>query len=191
MTDAKPPVPDATTPITITSTEASGPVFSVDEIVTGCKVYVFKENGKRLAEILQSHVKKGQKRFYVHYQDYNKRLDEWIAADRIDYMVPLVVAEEEPEEKNPSKSKSKSKSKSQKKGKANDSRSTTAGTGNGDELDLDNLNVQGLKRPGEEESREDEIKKLRTSGSMIQNHSEVARVRNLSTIILGNIFIEP
>ncbi|EGW31219.1 uncharacterized protein SPAPADRAFT_61797 [Spathaspora passalidarum NRRL Y-27907] len=60
-----------------------------------------------------------------------------------------------------------------------------------DEMDLENLNVQGLRRPGEEITREDEIKKLRTGGSMTQNHSEVARVRNLSTIILGEHIIEP
>ncbi|KAM9926730.1 hypothetical protein OXX59_003028 [Metschnikowia pulcherrima] len=195
MTDSQPPAPDATTPILITSPDPKNPAFTVDEIVTGCKVYVFKEDGKRLAEILQNHVKKGQKRFYVHYQDYNKRLDEWISADRIDYSTPLVFQEEEPEEKKPVKSKSKSKSKSKapkrEDGTAPKSSESNGGKGKGDELDLDNLNVQGLKRPGEEESREEEIKKLRTGGSMIQNHSEVARVRNLSSIILGQYVIEP
>ncbi|OBA20744.1 hypothetical protein METBIDRAFT_205485 [Metschnikowia bicuspidata var. bicuspidata NRRL YB-4993] len=197
------PVPGVTTPIVISNTELSGAPFTADDIVTGCKVYVFKENEKRLAEILQSHVKKGQRRFYVHYQDYNKRLDEWVAADRIDYSVPLIMKEEEPEEKKPTKLKLKLKLKLDLKLGPNLKLTLKLelnlkllqkggpGKAQADELDLDNLNVQGLKRPGEEELREDEIKKLRTGGSMIQNHSEVARVRNLSAVILGLFVIEP
>lgn len=194
MPESTPPVPDVREPIKISSPSSTEPTFSVDEIVIGCKVYVTKEDGKRLAEILQSHVKKGQKRFYVHYQDYNKRLDEWVSADRIDYTMPMKIQEEEPEEKKPLKLKLKLKLKSQKKGADRLKEGTPAsasGQGKADELDLDNLNVQGLKRPGEEELREDEIKKLRTGGSMIQNHLEVARVRNLLAIILGQFIIEP
>lgn len=169
--------------------------FDVDDILPGCKVYVFKGDGKRLAEILQQHTKKGQKRFYVHYQDYNKRLDEWITADRIDYTVPMTMPEENKEEKKPVKQKALLKTSKSAKGKKGSASSTPQPLEStpleNDEMDLDNLNVQGLKRPGEEVSREDEIKKLRTSGSMIQNHSEVARVRNLSTVILGEHIIEP
>ena len=40
-------------------------------------------------------------------------------------------------------------------------------------------------------SREDEIEKLRTSGSMTQNHTEVSRVRNLSRIQMGQYEMEP
>lgn len=174
--------------------------FALEDIVPGCKVYVFKEDKHRLAEILQEHMKKGQKRFYVHYEDYNKRLDEWIAGDRIDFSRNLIYPQENTEEKKPGKLKLKHTLKQLKlkapkqsllphpgKAPAGLAPEPTAG----DEMDLDNLNVQGLKRPGEEVSREDEIKKLRTSGSMIQNHSEVARVRNLSSVILGQFIIEP
>lgn len=184
------PVPDAKTPIQIKD-EGTDIKFDVDDIVSGCKVYVFKEDGKRLAEILQMHFKKGKKRFYVHYQDYNKRLDEWITPDRVDYTRLMIMPEEDKEEKKPQKLKLLKTSKSQKgsaKATPQPAESTPLST---DEMDLDNLNVQGLKRPGEEVSREDELKKLRTSGSMIQNHSEVARVRNLSSVILGEHIIEP
>jgi histone acetyltransferase HTATIP len=40
-------------------------------------------------------------------------------------------------------------------------------------------------------SREDEIEKLRTSGSMTQNQAEVSRVRNLEKIQMGQFEIEP
>ncbi|CAK7891158.1 histone acetyltransferase Esa1p [[Candida] anglica] len=175
--------------------------FDADDILIGCKVYVSKDNEYRLAEILQTHTKKGKKVFYVHYQEFNKRLDEWIGTDRIDYSRAMILPEikaDKKEEKKDTKSK-KPSSKSKQATKALPNNESNGGTPqpsnsavkNDEELDLDNLNVQGLKRPGEEVSREDEIKKLRTGGSMTQNHSEVARVRNLSAIILGEHVIEP
>lgn len=45
--------------------------------------------------------------------------------------------------------------------------------------------------PPESYSREDEIEKLRTSGSMTQNQTEISRVRNLSRIQMGKFEIEP
>lgn len=173
-----------------------GALFAIDDIFIGCKIYASKDGDYRLAEILQTHMKKGKKVFYVHFQDYNKRLDEWIATDRIDFSKAMVLPEikVEKEEKKDKKSKLKN-SKNAKNDKLKSSVSGTATPATpgkaSDVLDLDNLNVQGLKRPGEEVSREDEIKKLRTSGSMTQNHLEVSRVRNLDKIILGEHIIEP
>jgi histone acetyltransferase HTATIP len=51
------------------------------------------------------------------------------------------------------------------------------------------LNVQGISH--QDISREDEIEKLRTGGSMAQTSGEVARVRNLSKVIMGSHEIEP
>ena len=135
-------------------------------------------------------------------------MDEWIATDRIDYSKAMVLPEvkvEKKDEKKDSKLKSqtlKSKQAQQSKLKKDAAKKTTENASgdsvyatpiekNEDEMDLDDLNVQGLKRPGETVGREDEIKKLRTSGSMTQNHLEVARVRNLSTVIFGEFIIEP
>lgn len=168
-------------------------LFTVDNILPGCKVYATKDGEERLAEILQEHMKKGRKVFYVHYQDFNKRLDEWIEIDRINFKKPLILPEVKVDEKKENKQKKKTKlkaSKSQAGTSASTPREETPQM-NDDEMDLENLNVQGLKRPGEEVSREEEIKKLRSGGSMTQNHSEVARVRNLSTVILGEHIIEP
>ncbi|KAL7662961.1 Histone acetyltransferase [[Candida] zeylanoides] len=168
---------------------AAGAAFTPADLRIGCKVYVSKDGEYRLAELLQEHTKKGKKVYYVHYQEFNKRLDEWIGTDRIDYSRAMVVAEVKADRDEKAKSKSK-------KAKSKEAPAPAASASPGpasppDEMDLDDLNVQGLKRPGERVSREDEIKKLRTSGSMTQNHSEVARVRNLSSVILGEHIIEP
>jgi len=167
--------------------------FSVDDILIGCKVWVKKDDEQRLAEILQTHLKKGKPTFYVHYQDFNKRLDEWINEARIIFSKPLILPEVKADKGDEKSSKKKGKTSNSKlKSSKTPQPDTQTGTPlNDDEMDLDNLNVQGLKRPGEEVTREDEIKKLRTGGSMTQNHSEVARVRNLSRIILGEHIIEP
>ncbi|KAI3402570.2 ESA1 [Candida oxycetoniae] len=174
-------------------------LFKVDDIRSGCKVYVLKDGEERLAEILQEHIKKGRKVYYVHYQDFNKRLDEWIEIDRINFSKALILPEIKNDEKKDFKQKKKTKSKASKSKDAKSNNGSTANTPreestlsmNEDEMDLENLNVQGLKRSGEEITREEEIKKLRAGGSMTQNHSEVARVRNLSSIILGEHIVEP
>lgn len=188
--DEESPVPDVKTAIRIEEDQGLDIKFDVDDIILGCKLFVFKEDGKRLAEILQQHLKKGKKVFYVHYQDYNKRLDEWITPDRIDYTRRMIMPEEKKEEKKTVKLKVL-KTSTKNSAKATPQPESSKTPVNQDEMDLDNLNVQGLQQPGEEVSREDEIKKLRTSGSMIQNHLEVARVRNLSSIVLGEHIMEP
>ncbi|KAK7678760.1 Histone acetyltransferase [Cerrena zonata] len=182
------PSPDTAITITDGLEKSNDDKFTADDIVPGCKVYVSKDGEFRLAEILQQHVKRGKRIFYVHYQEFNKRLDEWIGLDRIDYKRAIIVPEVKIEKKDEKKDKlkalkkSKSKSKNAKNQKSgtntpqpDEKGSESPFTKNEDEMDLDNLNVQGLKRPGEEVSREEEIKKLRTGGSMTQNHSEVAR----------------
>lgn len=42
-----------------------------------------KNDEERLAEILSINTRKAPPKFYVHYVNYNKRLDEWITTDRI------------------------------------------------------------------------------------------------------------
>ncbi|CAI5758510.1 unnamed protein product [Candida verbasci] len=205
--------PSTKSPIKITANghdennNSKDQLFTINDIIPGCKVYAEKDGEERLAEILQEHLKKGRKVYYVHYQDFNKRLDEWIEISRINFNKPLILPEVKTEETiktNKSKVNKKvkvskmdksasatSKHLITKKEKEQQQENNDAIEVGEDELDLENLNVQGLKRPGEELNREEEIKKLRTSGSMTQNHSEVARVRNLSTIILGEHIIEP
>ncbi|KAF1985038.1 putative histone acetyltransferase [Aulographum hederae CBS 113979] len=48
----------------------------------GVKAFVQKDGEKRKAEILAMKFEKGT--YYVHYEGFNKRLDEWVTFDRID-----------------------------------------------------------------------------------------------------------
>ncbi|KAI5283462.1 Histone acetyltransferase [Ascosphaera aggregata] len=73
------------------SKEASGSPDPVDKgyatlatLRLGVKAWVRKNDEIRRAEILSIRQRKDGLSFYVHYVDFNKRLDEWVAADRID-----------------------------------------------------------------------------------------------------------
>uniref|UniRef100_A0A7N8Y7K3 Histone acetyltransferase KAT5 n=1 Tax=Mastacembelus armatus TaxID=205130 RepID=A0A7N8Y7K3_9TELE len=59
------------------------------EITEGCRLPVLRKNQEHedewpLAEILSVKEVSGRKLYYVHYIDFNKRLDEWVTADRLD-----------------------------------------------------------------------------------------------------------
>ncbi|CCE62764.1 hypothetical protein TPHA_0D01230 [Tetrapisispora phaffii CBS 4417] len=172
-------------------------VETVEEILIKCECWVKKDNEERLAEILSINSRRSPPKFYVHYVDFNKRLDEWITTDRINLEKDVIFARpKEIEEEQTPKKKLKKRKKQSGAGQE-----TTSAVASDDEkiksetpestgvMDLDNLNVQGLR--DEEITREEEIKKLRTSGSMTQNPHEVARVRNLSKVIMGMYEIEP
>lgn len=195
---------------------ADEPLFSSAEIVTMSKLYVKKDDQYRLVDILALQVRRGKPTYYIHYVEFNKRLDEWIGEDVIDFHRPIFL----PKPKKPVEKKDKEKKKmplnnAQKK-KLKQSGSDTPDSStrmavtreNGesggeqddeqddrdqdDEMDLDNLNVQGLVQEGEEMSREDEIEKLRTSGSMTQtNVSALAKIRNFTKVTIGNHEVEP
>ncbi|KAK5117357.1 hypothetical protein LTR62_005974 [Meristemomyces frigidus] len=53
-------------------------------LTIGTKPMVLKDEGLRRAEILSIQTRKGRPTYYVHYVEFNKRLDEWVSADRID-----------------------------------------------------------------------------------------------------------
>ncbi|KAK8219156.1 Histone acetyltransferase [Zalaria obscura] len=209
----------------------------------GVKAWVEKEGEKRKAEILSIQTRKGKPTFYVHYEDFNKRLDEWVPAERLDLSRevdwPLP---EKPESKTKKAATSKATSKantsknskankrprtssvrevsatptdlsetsrrpSQAGGKENQSPSVSVlaqepadGTPqadvDGDEDTVDLLDMQdqaaaAKAMPDHEYSREEEIEKLRTGGSMTQNQTEISRVRNLERVQMGQHEIEP
>ncbi|XP_026873542.1 histone acetyltransferase KAT5b isoform X3 [Electrophorus electricus] len=59
------------------------------ELVEGCRLPVLRKNQENedewpLAEILSVKEVPGKKLYYVHYIDFNKRLDEWVTPDRLD-----------------------------------------------------------------------------------------------------------
>uniref|UniRef100_A0A8C1A8Y5 Histone acetyltransferase KAT5 n=1 Tax=Cyprinus carpio carpio TaxID=630221 RepID=A0A8C1A8Y5_CYPCA len=63
-------------------------LFCVD-ITEGCRLPVLRKNQENedewpLAEILSVKDISGKNLYYVHYIDFNKRLDEWVTPDRLD-----------------------------------------------------------------------------------------------------------
>ncbi|KAL2085699.1 hypothetical protein ACEWY4_019019 [Coilia grayii] len=59
------------------------------DVTEGCRLPVLRKNQENvdewsLAEILSVKEIPGSKLYYVHYIDFNKRLDEWVAQDRLD-----------------------------------------------------------------------------------------------------------
>jgi histone acetyltransferase HTATIP len=201
----------------------------------GVKLFVFHASSgeHRLAEILSITTRADAPRYYVHYQEFNKRLDEWVTPDRLDLSREV----EWPRPDKPAK-------KDQKKGKAskadgaatpsapsrpqkrpkdsrNRRRSTVgpedafpiqtehiggdAGSPEGDLEEEDDEVIPGSSaapavrdkapngefRQPEGFSKENEIEKLRTSGSMTQSAHEISRVRNLSKLQMGKFELEP
>ncbi|KAL8690701.1 MAG: hypothetical protein Q9218_003913 [Villophora microphyllina] len=228
---------------------------TLDTLRIGVKAFVEKDGEKRKAEILSIQSRKGQPSYYVHYEEFNKRLDEWVSVLRLD----LTREVEWPQPEAPSKKSQKQaaaplKSATLPKSTIGQKRPRTSTTSRRDsgtpELSNSTGNVQpkptrpslvGGKendRPGSDQSisviapeittgtpkaddnsedldiidlqdaaaaakasgpptsqgpfsREEEIEKLRTGGSMTQNQTEISRVRNLQRIQMGKYEMEP
>lgn len=174
---------------------AKDPLFEASDIIPGTKVFADKDGQFRLAEILAFQMRKGNPTYYVHYVEFNKRLDEWIDEAAIDFHRPLILPKVKDSKKETKKANNKKKSAPSSRNTATpdtDKKLLVKSELQDDEMDLDNLNVQGLVKEGEELSREDEIKKLRTSGSMTQNNVHaLAKIRNFTKVIIGNHEVEP
>ncbi|KAK7202559.1 histone acetyltransferase ESA1 [Myxozyma melibiosi] len=227
------PPPSSTAPSA--SASASPPPTSIATLAqlrTGCMVWVHKDGELRQAELLSIMPRKGLLTFYLHYRDFNKRLDEWVPADRLDLSKPVEwpkpekpkkppghASKDSPlvrERKNNKRARPPSKAqraKARASGKENVDSSaapsvetTPAPTDEPEEhehehdhdhdhdlMDLDQTAPETTTEGQlpENYSREEEIKKLRTSGSMTQNLQEVARVRNFMKIQIGKQEIEP
>ncbi|KAL9089727.1 MAG: hypothetical protein Q9159_002374 [Coniocarpon cinnabarinum] len=221
----------------------------LEDLRVGVKPMVDKDGEKRRAEILAIQQRRGQPTYYVHYQDFNKRLDEWIPADRIDlehFEVEWPAPEKADSKKSASKSapsKKQDASKSQPKslkrprsaiersqsgtpstpdalgpatsnkaplrdksaagGKENRDQEISVvvteqdeGSQQADEDGIDLEDVQDAAAaakaaPPQIYSREEEIEKLRSHGSMTQNQAEISRVRNLTKVQMGQHEVEP
>ena len=57
---------------------------TLSQLSIGVKATVTKNGEPRKAEILSIKQRNGGLTFYVHYVEFNKRLDEWVPAERID-----------------------------------------------------------------------------------------------------------
>ncbi|KAF9952233.1 Histone acetyltransferase [Mortierella alpina] len=234
---------------------------TISSIVIGCKLQVLHGSPAeyRKAEILSIRPTPTPEdatrcEYYVHYSDYNKRLDEWVVPERLNLLGEI----EYPKSKKPktllagvgketgkgSEPGTPSARVSKNNRKSNLSKAATTGKGgesstpatpgtpgankrkasameeNGgpssqekgpDGTQTPSIHIQGEDDDDDESSimngdgtpseanmdenggffsKEQEIEKLRTSGSMTQNPHEVARVKNLNLIQIGKHEVE-
>ncbi|UKZ82145.1 Histone acetyltransferase [Trichoderma virens FT-333] len=202
-----------------------------ETLKTGCIAWVEKDGQPRRAEILSIKETKSGKHYYCNFDNFNKRLDEWVPVARIDFTQD--VEWPNPEKDKPKDSKTKkvpsnqpkksqvSKKAQKRPGKREQSVNSEATTphpwtdfvesqgqrksssvgpeaesqagvgfeasatpGAGDDLLADEKEDEG-KKDEHGFSREEEIEKLRTSGSMTQNPAEISRIRNISKVQFG------
>ncbi|KAI8666914.1 hypothetical protein LRP88_01335 [Fusarium phalaenopsidis] len=205
-----------------------------ETIATGCIAWVEKEGQPRRAEILSIKTTKSGKQFYCNFDNFNKRLDEWVPVARIDFTRevewpnpdkdkpkdPKTKKASAPQSKKQSKKAQKrlskreqsvaseantphpwtdfvdsqSRQKSSSLGPDGDSQTRPSVEGGAtpavDDMDMDEKETEVKKEPAEF-SREVEIEKLRTSGSMTQNPTEVSRIRNISKVQFGKHDLYP
>jgi histone acetyltransferase HTATIP len=114
-------------------------------IAVGSKLLVSKQGEWQKAEVLGLKNSETGLFYYVHYEAFNKRLDEWVDSTR---------------------------------------------------LDMDSIQLpKQLKKKTEmvvtpEFSKEQELEKLRTSGSMTQSAAEIGRLKNIDKIAIGRSTID-
>ncbi|KAK9766656.1 Histone acetyltransferase [Basidiobolus ranarum] len=186
------------------------------KIVIGCKVFVEKQMGPtdvqyRKAEILsvREALDHSKTEYYVHYCEFNKRLDEWVPA----YRLNLEKEVEYPKQRRgkhllgglDSSKKQRRVSKltplRDREGKLTPRRenyfdnslfdspvSSPANINDKLNEDVDHVDDENDEQKGkivDTFSKEKEIEKLRTSGSMTQCVNEISRVKNLNKIQMG------
>lgn len=112
---------------------------TADTLATGCIAWVNKDGQPRRAEILSIKQTKSGKQFYCNFDNFNKRLDEWVPLVRIDFS-------QEVEWPNPEKDKPKETTKKKVPSGAANKKSA--------------VSKKNQKRPGK---REDSIKSEATT----------------------------
>ncbi|CAG8491901.1 1454_t:CDS:1 [Dentiscutata heterogama] len=191
------------------------------DLSIGCKLFVEVKKGKkeqqkefRKAEILSIRTNNaGHTEYYVHFMEFNKRLDEWVGIERLDLSREI----ERPVKKrtgkggiretdtppcigSPMRDGSRTPTSVGQKRKISSLEDFSNPTTPLIEQPNDDYeSVDGNVTPGNATplgpmaatfSKEQEIERLRTSGSMTQSHSEISRVKNLEKIHFGEYDVE-
>ncbi|KAJ2617141.1 Histone acetyltransferase [Coemansia sp. RSA 1365] len=181
-------------------------VSDPSQLSIGCKAFFEKDNEIRQAEVLsirdkamRNHIQrtaedapldasnsKIEYEFYVHYVEFNKRLDEWVSESRARLDKPVSF----PKKKNKATHGGSQQAAREKRRKTNTGASVATGTApqTPDTIRHDDAVYTA---PQKNISKEKEIEKLRTGGSMAQSTSEVARMKNLNVIEMGQYQVEP
>ncbi|KAJ2723217.1 Histone acetyltransferase [Coemansia sp. Benny D115] len=199
----------ASRPGTPNATKAEATVATVSaasQLTIGCKAFFEKDSEIRQAEVLSIRDKAKKQNiqrsaddaplendkgniefeFYVHYVEFNKRLDEWVPESRMRLDKPVTF----PKKKNKSTHGGQQQSSRDKRRKTNVG--GAAATGSVPQTpDVIRHDDAAYTAPQGTFSKEKEIEKLRTGGSMTQSTSEVARMKNLNIIEMGEFQVEP
>ncbi|XP_064600616.1 histone acetyltransferase KAT5-like isoform X2 [Liolophura sinensis] len=157
------------------------------DLIEGCRLPVLLSNGEEwhMAEILSKKEVGGRNIFYIHYEDFNKRLDEWVSEDRMD------IGRMELPRKDTKTPK--------KEGKAVNG---TTSRSSSPDRELVNGSAQkqkalvARKRKTVEEDPDGQPEPLpkipRQTGSMVAHHDDiVTRMKNIEMIELGRYRIKP
>ncbi|KAK3307627.1 histone acetyltransferase-like protein [Chaetomium strumarium] len=204
-----------------------------DTLKVGCIAIVTKDGHPRRAEILSIKETKSGKQFYCNFDNFNKRLDEWVPVSRIDFDQDVEWPNPDKDKQKDAKNKKSTVSKksqppkkaqkrvgkreesvasegqtphpwtefveSQNKADGEDRANASLEVGatptvGPDEMELDEDETPASAAKKEHLqpfSREQEIEKLRTSGSMTQNPAEISRIRNISKVEFGRHVLFP
>ncbi|KAJ1891438.1 Histone acetyltransferase [Kickxella alabastrina] len=198
-------------PSTPSSTKAEASSIAVSaasQLTIGCKAFFEKDNEIRQAEILSIRDKTKKQNiqrtaddapldntdgsiefeFYVHYVEFNKRLDEWVVDTRMRLDKPVIF----PKKKSKAVNVGQQQSVRDKRRKTNVGGSSVASAGSVPQTpEVIRHDDAVYTAPLDTFSKEKEIEKLRTHGSMTQSTSEVARMKNLNVIEMGQFQVEP
>lgn len=167
-----------------------------DLLTTGVKVNVSKmvdgELVFRRAEIMSTRTstttKDGQREFYVHFCDFNKRLDEWVGIDRLD-LTTVDLGGSSVNDSNgkgtPVQGQSAKKTSVGRRG-----RSTARHNVQPETPPPTQDIVSESASTTSDALLNQEIETLRRGGSMTQRPEEIARVKNFDFVEMGNFMVQ-
>lgn len=168
------------------------------QIPIGCKLPVQKINGDEktwiMAEVLSIRFADTENpQYYCHFDLYNKRLDEWVSIERMDVTkMKMPSPKKKPPHPKVSKLKQKDKKARRKSESAVALKSPHAVVVSEPDVEQsgESVDLADLPDPSGSFSKEKEIEKLRTSGSMTQSQTEISRLKNINRICMGKSIID-
>jgi histone acetyltransferase HTATIP len=137
------------------------------------------------AEIMSTRLNEsGGMEYYVHFIDFNKRLDEWVTVTRMDLSTVEIPSAAEKAAKTPAGKKRKREDK--RRGRKAEREAETPRARSPSALSsVSDVPSNGTTPSAGGMSKAQEIEKLRHGGSMTQRLEEVARVKNIDKIEMG------
>lgn len=176
-------------------------------VIEGCRLPVNMSQSEDwpLAEVVSKRERNGKSEFYVHYIDYNKRLDEWVAEDRLD-LTRVQPPKVEEKKKNPfasaaaSPATPKPKQMSPSKPPSPERELVTSngammkkGIIIGRKRKANALEEETVDSPASNSGEVCKSGSLRSGGSMVEKSQDdiITRVKNIQLIEIGKHRIKP